>query len=92
MGQVQKPGAFETSDNVGFLDVIANSGGPTQYADIRAVRVLKSDGTVVPFNFQDFTEGRITGLPSIDSGDAVFSLKKVLRIISPGLSLVRMTH
>ncbi|WP_257285044.1 SLBB domain-containing protein [Endozoicomonas sp. SESOKO1] len=76
MGQVQKPGAFETSEGVGFLDVIANSGGPTQYADIRSVRVLKSNGTVVPFNFQAFTEGRITGFPSIDSGDAVFFPEK----------------
>ncbi|MBO9493324.1 SLBB domain-containing protein [Thalassotalea sp. G20_0] len=76
MGQVQNPGAFETSEGVGFLDVIANSGGPTQYADIRSVRLLKSDGTVVPFNFQAFTEGRISGFPSIDSGDAVFFPEK----------------
>ena len=76
MGQVQKPGAFETSKGVGFLDIIANSGGPTQYADIRSVRILKRDGTVIPFNFQDFTEGRTTSVPSIDSGDAVFFPEK----------------
>ncbi|USE35163.1 SLBB domain-containing protein [Endozoicomonas sp. SCSIO W0465] len=76
MGQVQKPGAFETSEGVGFLDVIANSGGPTQYADIRSVRILKRNGTVMPFNFQDFTEGRTTDLPVIDSGDAVFFPEK----------------
>ncbi|WP_419834198.1 SLBB domain-containing protein [Endozoicomonas atrinae] len=76
MGQVQKPGAFETSEGVGFLDVIANSGGPTQYADIRSVRILKSNGTVVPFNFQDFTEGRTSSLPQISSGDAVFFPEK----------------
>ena len=76
MGQVQKPGAFETSEGVGFLDVIANSGGPTQYADIRAVRILKKNGTVTPFNFQDFTEGRSSRLPSISSGDAVFFPEK----------------
>lgn len=76
MGQVQNPGAFETSEDVGFLDVVAISGGPTRYADIRAVRILKSDGGVVPFNFQDFTEGRSKQLPEISSGDAIFFPEK----------------
>ncbi len=76
MGQVQKPGAFETSEGVGFLDILASSGGPTQYADIRSVRILKNNGTVIPFNFQDFTEGRTSSIPSIDSGDAVFFPEK----------------
>ncbi|WP_257295453.1 SLBB domain-containing protein [Endozoicomonas sp. YOMI1] len=76
MGQVKRPGAFETSEGVSFLDVLANSGGPTQFADIGSVRILKSNGTSVSFNFQDFTEGRTSSLPSIDSGDAVFFPEK----------------
>lgn len=76
MGQVQKPGAYETAKNVTFLDVLANAGGPNRYADIRSVRILRKDGTVMPFNLQDFTEGRSTVLPPMEPGDAVFFPEK----------------
>ncbi|WP_020580527.1 SLBB domain-containing protein [Endozoicomonas elysicola] len=76
MGQVQKPGAYETAKNVSFLDVLANAGGPNRYADIRSVRILRRDGSVLPFNLQDFTEGRSTALPPMEPGDAVFFPEK----------------
>ncbi|MFK0570307.1 SLBB domain-containing protein, partial [Endozoicomonas sp.] len=76
MGQVQKPGAYETAADVSFLDVLANAGGPNRYADIRSIRILRKDGTVLPFNLQDFTEGRTSILPPIESGDAVFFPEK----------------
>lgn len=72
MGQVQKPGAYETAEDVTFLDVLANAGGPNRYADIRSVRILRKNGTVTPFNLQDFTEGRSSVLPPMEPGDAVF--------------------
>ncbi len=76
MGQVQKPGAYETAENVTFLDVLANAGGPNRYADIRSIRILRKNGTVMPFNLQDFTEGRSTDLPPMEPGDAVFFPEK----------------
>lgn len=72
MGQVQKPGSFETGANVGFLDVLANAGGPNRYADTRMVRILRSNGEVLPFNLQQYAEGKKVELPKIMPGDAIF--------------------
>lgn len=72
MGQVQKPGSFETGANVGFLDVLANAGGPNRYADTRMVRILRSNGEVLPFNLQQYAEGKKVALPKIKPGDAIF--------------------
>ena len=72
MGQVQKPGSFETGTNVGFLDVLANAGGPNRYADTRMVRILRANGEVVPFNLQQYAEGYKLALPEIMPGDAIF--------------------
>ena len=72
MGQVQKPGSFETGDNVGFLDVLANAGGPNRYADTRMVRILRSNGEVIPFNLQQYAEGKKVDMPKIMPGDAIF--------------------
>ena len=72
MGQVQKPGSFETGANVGFLDVLANAGGPNRYADTRMVRILRANGEVIPFNLQQYAEGKEISLPEIMPGDAIF--------------------
>ena len=41
MGEVAAPGAFDTQDNVNLLDVLANAGGPTRFADTRQNPHLK---------------------------------------------------
>ncbi len=76
MGQVQKPGSFETAEDVSFLDVISDAGGPNRYADITAVRILRRSGEVVPFDLEAFTEGRVEVVPTIKSGDAIFFPEK----------------
>lgn len=76
MGQVQKPGAFETGEEVGFLDVLANAGGPNRYADNSMLRILRSDGTVVRFDLQAYAEGNNSQLPKIMGGDAIFIPQK----------------
>ena len=72
MGQVQKPGSFETGTSVTFLDVLANAGGPNRYADTRMVRILRSNGEVVPFNLENYAEGGKVEMPAIMPGDAIF--------------------
>ncbi|UYM14788.1 SLBB domain-containing protein [Endozoicomonas euniceicola] len=76
MGQVQKPGAFETGEKVSFLDVLANAGGPNRYADNSMVRILRADGNVVRFNLQEYAEGGDTKLPRVLPGDAIFIPQK----------------
>lgn len=77
MGEVFKPGAYEIQDNVTFLDLLANAGGPTRYAEIRQIRLIKQGGEVIPIDLQLFTEGEGTQqLPSIGPGDAIFLPEK----------------
>lgn len=78
MGEVQKPGAFENQEGATFLDILANSGGPTRFAETRQIRLLRSNGEVIPFDLQSYTEqGSIKSpLPSIMAGDAIFVPEK----------------
>ncbi|WP_354010507.1 SLBB domain-containing protein [Endozoicomonas lisbonensis] len=76
MGQVQKPGAFETGEKVSFLDVLANAGGPNRYADNSMVRILRADGNVIRFNLQEYAEGGDAKLPRVLPGDAIFIPQK----------------
>ncbi|NTS76165.1 SLBB domain-containing protein [Catenovulum sp. SM1970] len=77
MGEVAKPGAYEGNDNVTFMDILANAGGPTRFAESRQIRVLKTDGSVVPFDLAAYTEGLTASKPpKIVAGDAIFVPEK----------------
>ncbi len=77
MGEVAKPGAFEQNKGATFMDILANAGGPTRFAEARNIRVLKSDGKVIRFNLSAYTEG-LSNLPPpvIEPGDAIFIPEK----------------
>lgn len=76
MGEVFKPGAFEADNSVSFLDILANAGGPTRFAETRQIRVIRHNGEVVPFDLQKFTDGGTTELPQVTPGDAIFVPEK----------------
>lgn len=76
MGEVAKPGAFDSKPGAGFIDILANSGGPTRFADTRQIRLIKADGRVVLVDLPLFTEGKGGKLPDVSSGDAIFMPEK----------------
>lgn len=77
MGEVFKPGAFESQPGTGFLDILANAGGPTRFADSRQIRILHKDGTVSAFDLVAFTEnGALASMPAVEPGDAIFVPEK----------------
>jgi len=78
MGEVFKPGAFETKAGATFFDILANSGGPTRFAETRQIRILRADGGVVDFDLQAYTEktGAQKTLPHITPGDAILVPEK----------------
>ncbi len=77
MGEVANPGAFEMTEGATFFDVLANAGGPNRYAETRTLRVIRADGTVLPFNLAGYTEGKPTeAVPEIAPGDAIFVPEK----------------
>lgn len=79
MGEVFKPGAFEMQDGTSFLDVLANAGGPTRFADTKRVRILRGDGSAEPFDLAVYTEngGRGVAIPELQPGDSIFVPEKL---------------
>lgn len=77
MGEVAKPGAFETKDGATFIDILANAGGPTRFADTRQIRIIRADSTVETVDLTQYTENKGSGkLPGVRAGDAIFVPEK----------------
>lgn len=77
MGEVAHPGAYEGKNNASFMDILANAGGPTRYAESRQIRVIKASGQVIKFDLTAFTEGiNRRSPPTIGPGDAIFVPEK----------------
>ena len=77
MGEVARPGAFDSKQSATFVDILANAGGPTRFAETRQVRVLKADGSVINFDLVAYTEGKLKQQPDVRPGDAIFVPEKV---------------
>ncbi|MCR9257712.1 MAG: SLBB domain-containing protein [Alphaproteobacteria bacterium] len=91
MGEVAKPGAYDMTEGATFFDVLANSGGPTRYADTRKLRIIRTDGTVAEFDLAGYTNGVVGGpAPAVYPGDAIFvpekadQLEKSWLTVAPG--------
>ena len=77
MGEVVKPGAFETRGETNFIDILANAGGPTRYGETRNIRVIRKGNTeIVMVDLPAFTEGRVNTLPTLLPGDTIFIPEK----------------
>ncbi|MCV6589953.1 MAG: SLBB domain-containing protein [Marinobacterium sp.] len=77
MGEVFRPGAFETKENASFYDILATAGGPTRFAETRQLRILRADGSVQAFDLQAHVDGLSNdGLPDINPGDAILVPEK----------------
>lgn len=76
MGEVAKPGAFEGKEGASFIEVLANAGGPTRFADTRQIRIMRTNGKVDLFDLPRFTEVAGGKLPQIFAGDAIFVPEK----------------
>lgn len=77
MGEVFKPGAYEGKSGASFIDVLANAGGPTRYAESRQIKVIKANGLVQHFDLVAYTDGTLSEkLPEIGAGDAIFVPEK----------------
>lgn len=87
MGEVFKPGAFEGKPGATLLDILANAGGPTRFADSRQIRILRANGEVTPFDLAEYAEGNAGEEPNtIDGVSAKTSPEKTLTIpqVYPG--------
>lgn len=77
MGEVAKPGAYESKNGASFMDILANAGGPTRFAESRQIRIIKADNSIVNFDLSAYTEGTSAMKPPhIFAGDAIFVPEK----------------
>jgi len=77
MGEVFKPGAYEGKTDITFMDILANAGGPTRFAESRQIKIIKANGDVRSFDLTGYTHGTTDkSLPSIVAGDAIFVPEK----------------
>ncbi|MGR3023123.1 polysaccharide export periplasmic protein [Vibrio vulnificus] len=77
MGEVAQPGAYEGKPGATFMDILANAGGPSRFAESRQIRVLKADGRVIRFDLTAHTEGLSRSkVPEIQAGDTIFVPEK----------------
>jgi len=77
MGEVFKPGAYESPAGTAFFDILANAGGPTRFAESRKIRIIRTTGKVDAFDLQAYTEGLTTMTPpKVSPGDAIFVPEK----------------
>lgn len=77
MGEVAKAGAYDTKPGATFIDILANAGGPTRFAETRQIRIIRNSGAVEMFDLVAYTEGRGKPPPPVGAGDAIFIPEKV---------------
>ncbi|WP_299016416.1 SLBB domain-containing protein [uncultured Photobacterium sp.] len=77
MGEVKAPGAYESSPGTGFIDVLANAGGPTRFADTTHIKLLSTSKPAVTINLVEYTRSPDNfPLPGIEPGDVIFIPEK----------------
>lgn len=77
IGEVNRPGSFEAPPDSRILEILANAGGTTRFADTTRIRILKADGGTENFNLSAFSETGKGTLPEILPGDAVYVPEKI---------------
>lgn len=79
VGKVRNPGTFTPGRYVNALEALAAAGGPTEFAQTGAIRVIRKAGgqlVVIPVRLADALRGdtsRLTSnqIPRIESGDTL---------------------
>ncbi|OAN16821.1 sugar ABC transporter substrate-binding protein [Photobacterium jeanii] len=78
MGEVQAPGAYESSTGTGFIDVLANAGGPTRFADTTQIKLLSNTKPAIAINLVKYTQAPDKyPLPAMMPGDVIFIPEKI---------------
>lgn len=77
MGEVARPGAYDGKEAASFIDILANAGGPTRFAETRAIRLIKPNGRVINVDLTGYIDGSTSRHPpKVEPGDAIFVAEK----------------
>lgn len=79
IGAVENPGRYQFSSNMTILDILAESGGPNQSADLEKIMVVNISRSQLEenvshiFDLEEFIEHPdFTKLPMVRAGDTIF--------------------
>lgn len=59
-GKVLRPGVFLVNQDVTVLQALSMAGGPTPFADLKGIKILRREGGVeraIPFNYKQVQRG-----------------------------------
>ena len=61
VGKVNNPGRFVLNANINVLQALAMAGGPTPFADLNDIRILRKQGSgteIIDFDYNAVTKGK----------------------------------
>ncbi|WP_318514552.1 SLBB domain-containing protein [Photobacterium leiognathi] len=77
MGEVKAAGPYEIGKKTKFIDVLANAGGPTRFADTTQIKILSETEAPVIINLVQYTKSpQNYDIPLMKTGDVIFVPEK----------------
>jgi polysaccharide export outer membrane protein len=58
VGGVNRPGKFPLVTPIKVFEALTQSAGFREFADKRHIKILRADGTILEFNYNDFVKGK----------------------------------
>ena len=80
-GQVKAPGAYDLPIGGGIVEAVAMAGGTQPKAALTAVKVKRTDGSIIPVDlFKVMVKGEITDNCKLSAGDLIIIPQSIARI------------
>lgn len=83
IGEINKPDTYNVFDKTSVLDIIRLAGGPTSFADLKKVAIIRKavkqgdTESFISLNLQKvLTKGQFESLPNLETGDVIFVPRK----------------
>ncbi|MBD3319682.1 MAG: hypothetical protein GF350_01145 [Chitinivibrionales bacterium] len=80
LGQINTPGPLTTYQGVSLQEVIVKAGGPTPFANLKKVKIVRKeslDQEAIYYNLDEFMDnGNVSELPRIRNEDKIILLSK----------------
>lgn len=90
MGEVRSAGPYEIGKKTKFIDLLANAGGPTRYADTTQIKILRTSGAPIDVNLVEYVKAPDQyDIPFMETGDVIFIPEKTNE---PGGSWLKVTE
>ncbi|MGL5251491.1 MAG: SLBB domain-containing protein, partial [Enterovibrio sp.] len=77
MGEVEKQGSILAPEPVSLIELLADAGGTSRFADLSNTRIIKADGRTFVYDLAAYSEGKNgEPVPQVVAGDFVFVPEK----------------